>query len=141
MIKLARTITKKGETFWSVDDQNVDLKYVRKVLDEYHIQIENLCQFLPQERVQDFSKMNQKELLVSTLKAVCRLDILQEQNTVIQLSTTFEQIKKSSVNDVDNLKNLEEHLSVLKEKVNQFEERQDLLNKIQHLNGKFFVNV
>ena len=141
MIKLARTITKKGETFWSVDDQNVDLKYVRKVLDEYHIQIENLCQFLPQERVQDFSKMNQKELLVSTLKAVCRLDILQEQNTVIQLSTTFEQIKKSSVNDVDNLKNLEEHLSVLKEKVNQFEERQDLLNKVQHLNGKFFVNV
>ena len=35
-----------------------------------NIQIENLCQFLPQDRVADFAKMNPQELLENTEKAV-----------------------------------------------------------------------
>lgn len=34
------------------------------------IQVDNLCQFLPQDKVADFAKMSQKELLENTEKAV-----------------------------------------------------------------------
>jgi len=34
------------------------------------IQVDNLCQFLPQEQVQNFSRMNDKELLNNTMNAV-----------------------------------------------------------------------
>ena len=32
--------------------------------------MDNLCQFLPQDRVQDFARLNQQDLLISTEKAV-----------------------------------------------------------------------
>ena len=35
-----------------------------------NIQVGNLCQFLPQDKVADFAKMNQQELLENTEKAV-----------------------------------------------------------------------
>lgn len=37
----------------------------------FKIQVGNLCQFLPQDRVQDFAKMNAQELLENTQISVC----------------------------------------------------------------------
>lgn len=37
---------------------------------ELNIQLDNLCQFLPQEKVVEFSKMTPEELLLSTEKAI-----------------------------------------------------------------------
>ena len=37
---------------------------------ELNIQVGNLCQFLPQERVTEFARMNPQQLLESTEKAV-----------------------------------------------------------------------
>lgn len=42
-----------------------------KVIAEFNIQVDNLCQFLPQDRVQDFTKMNAQELLHNTQISVC----------------------------------------------------------------------
>ena len=39
-----------------------------------NIQVGNLCQFLPQEKVADFAKMTQQELLENTEKAVSVLN-------------------------------------------------------------------
>lgn len=41
----------------------------------FNIQVENLCQFLPQDRVQDFAKMNAQELLDSTQISVCSPEV------------------------------------------------------------------
>lgn len=38
-----------------------------------NIQVNNLCQFLPQDRVADFSKMNPQQLLESTEKCVGKI--------------------------------------------------------------------
>ena len=37
---------------------------------KFNIQVSNLCQFLPQDKVDAFSKMNMCELLQSTQKTV-----------------------------------------------------------------------
>ena len=37
---------------------------------DLNIQVGNLCQFLPQERVTEFARMNPQQLLESTEKAV-----------------------------------------------------------------------
>lgn len=43
---------------------------VEETVARLNIQVGNLCQFLPQDKVADFAKMSQKELLESTEKAV-----------------------------------------------------------------------
>lgn len=41
-----------------------------------NIQLDNLCQFLPQEKVVEFTKMSSQDLLESTEKAVSNLQVL-----------------------------------------------------------------
>ena len=43
---------------------------VEELVRDLNIQLFNLCQFLPQERVADFAKMNKIELLENTELAV-----------------------------------------------------------------------
>ncbi len=44
-------------------------------------QTANLCQFLPQDKVHEFSKMNPKELLVKTVEAVGEPELINDQET------------------------------------------------------------
>ena len=44
---------------------------VEDLVNSLNIQVGNLCQFLPQEKVSEFARMNPQELLENTEKAVC----------------------------------------------------------------------
>ena len=46
------------------------LLQVETLVANRNIQVGNLCQFLPQDKVADFAKMSQAELLENTEKAV-----------------------------------------------------------------------
>ena len=48
---------------------------VEQLVAHLGIQVGNLCQFLPQEKVSDFARMSPQELLENTEKAVCKLRI------------------------------------------------------------------
>lgn len=43
---------------------------IEETVSDLNIQLSNLCQFLPQEKVADFAKMNKHELLENTELAV-----------------------------------------------------------------------
>ena len=47
-----------------------DVIQVEQVVADLGIQVGNLCQFLPQEKVTDFARMTPQELLENTEKAV-----------------------------------------------------------------------
>lgn len=55
---------------WKIDGEAVKLKDVAKLAFSLNIQTDNLCQFLPQDKVHDFSKMSPKELLKKTVEAI-----------------------------------------------------------------------
>jgi len=61
------------ETAWAINEvaarEDDVLKLVR---DEFHVQMDNLCMFLPQEKVGKFSCMNPPELLRETMRSVSR---------------------------------------------------------------------
>lgn len=49
------------------------------------MQVENLCQFLPQDRVPDFAKLTPPELLESTEKAIGNHRIVEQHKRLIEL--------------------------------------------------------
>lgn len=51
------------------------LYQVEELVGSMKIQIGNLCQFLPQDKVSDFAKMTQQELLQNTEKTVNNIDV------------------------------------------------------------------
>ena len=60
---------------WTLDGKTCLQKDVENFIRTMKIQVGNLCQFLPQDKVQDFSKMNSKMLLNSTIDAVGEDDL------------------------------------------------------------------
>lgn len=66
-----RSFDKTGKESYSIDGTKVSAKAYIERIRTYHIQVDNLCMFLPQDRVQDFTKLNPQELLQNTQISVC----------------------------------------------------------------------
>ncbi|MCI4388625.1 hypothetical protein PGIGA_G00088170 [Pangasianodon gigas] len=66
-----REITvENNQSVWMINGKHTSQKVVEEAVKELHIQVGNLCQFLPQEKVGEFAKMSKIELLEATEKSV-----------------------------------------------------------------------
>ncbi|TRY71410.1 hypothetical protein DNTS_013707, partial [Danionella cerebrum] len=59
-----------NQSTWMLNKKHASQKAVEEAVRELHIQVGNLCQFLPQEKVGDFAKMSNIEILEATEKSV-----------------------------------------------------------------------
>lgn len=108
------------------------LKKVRSL----NVQLENLCQFLPQERVISFAQLTRPELLKETQRAVGGEEMLNKHLELIKL-------KKDQLNFETDLKHQQKRLEDMKEQnegleseVAKFKEREALQLQIANLNRK-----
>ncbi|PHH50504.1 Structural maintenance of chromosomes protein 5 [Ceratocystis fimbriata CBS 114723] len=58
-----------NQTSWWLDKKSVPHKRIQEVVKSLKIQVDNLCQFLPQDRVVEFARLNEVDLLTETLRA------------------------------------------------------------------------
>jgi chromosome segregation ATPase len=77
-IIVRRTMRREGNksAFW-VNGQASNMKQVSKLCQRLSIQVDNLCQFLPQEKVSEFARMDPVFLLHETQRAVCGPEMLE----------------------------------------------------------------
>uniref|UniRef100_A0A8C4T7Q5 Structural maintenance of chromosomes protein 5 n=2 Tax=Erpetoichthys calabaricus TaxID=27687 RepID=A0A8C4T7Q5_ERPCA len=59
-----------NQSTWTIDGKHASQKQVEETVFALNIQVGNLCQFLPQEKVGEFAKMSKTELLEATEKSV-----------------------------------------------------------------------
>uniref|UniRef100_W5LNS0 Structural maintenance of chromosomes protein 5 n=1 Tax=Astyanax mexicanus TaxID=7994 RepID=W5LNS0_ASTMX len=59
-----------NQSVWMMNGKHSSQKAVEEAVKELQIQVGNLCQFLPQEKVGEFAKMSKIELLEATEKSV-----------------------------------------------------------------------
>ncbi|XP_060913080.1 structural maintenance of chromosomes protein 5 [Labrus mixtus] len=59
-----------NQSLWMLNGKHCNQKTVEEEVKVLHIQVGNLCQFLPQEKVGEFAKMSKIELLEATEKSV-----------------------------------------------------------------------
>uniref|UniRef100_A0A3Q4GV85 Structural maintenance of chromosomes protein 5 n=1 Tax=Neolamprologus brichardi TaxID=32507 RepID=A0A3Q4GV85_NEOBR len=59
-----------NQSLWMLNDRQCSQKAVEEEVKALRIQVSNLCQFLPQEKVGEFAKMSKIELLEATEKSV-----------------------------------------------------------------------
>ena len=69
--KIRRVTTSTGQgcrNKWYIDNQEVNHKLVTEVCHQAGIYLDNLCQYLPQERVKKFAEQDSKQLLINCKK-------------------------------------------------------------------------
>ena len=57
------------KSHWLLNGKSANLSEVKRFITGLNIRVDNLCQFLPQERVVEFARMNSRDLLKNTEKA------------------------------------------------------------------------
>ncbi|KRT79012.1 hypothetical protein AMK59_7516, partial [Oryctes borbonicus] len=133
---VTREFDLQDKSVWRINGSRVPQGDMLKHIKLYNIQVDNLCQFLPQDRVQDFAKMNKQELLKQTKKALCRDDLIEKQQNLIAKKDRHKAILETSSKRSKKLQEAKDANLRLESKVNNFNKRKKFLTVIKTIDRK-----
>lgn len=121
LIKFRREFNRQNKSTYYIDGRKVTEKEYCGQIHALNIQVGNLCQFLPQERVQDFAKQNPQELFASTQKSVCSDEMFEQ----------FDKLKELRAQQLCGDKQLKRTAELLRENERRFEMLQSTVEQIR----------
>jgi chromosome segregation ATPase len=121
-----------GREFW-LDGKKTSLKNVQSLMKELSIQIDNLCQFLPQEKVSEFAALSPVDLLLQTQRAAAPEHMLEWHDSLKNLRKEQKSLEVQQANDTENLGRLETRQQNLHAEVQRLQERIQVLEKVELL--------
>ncbi|ALC44295.1 Smc5 [Drosophila busckii] len=131
-----RTINNNGESRYYVNDKDLTKSKYLATIASYKIQVNNLCQFLPQDRVQDFSKMNAQQLLVNTMSSVCDNQLMKSFNDLKEMRTKHLKAHSDRDKEKDAFQKEQKRLDQLQVSLGQYQERQAIQEKLKIYHAK-----
>ncbi|KAJ1662845.1 Structural maintenance of chromosomes protein 5 [Coemansia sp. RSA 1646] len=133
-ITIGREIVRENnKSHWKLNGRPAPFSEVQKTTRALNIQVNNLCQFLPQDRVVEFSKMSIQELLKETQCAVGRDDLLELQRELIKLRAEERGIMGEIQRGTHDADNMRKQNDVLERDVKRWQERQKAESQMRML--------
>lgn len=120
-IEFRREFNRQNKSTYHIDGRKVTEKEYCGQIHALNIQVGNLCQFLPQERVQDFAKQNPQELFASTQKSVCSDQMFEQ----------FDKLKELRTQQLCGDKQLKRTAELLRDNERRFETLQTAVEQIR----------
>ncbi|KAJ8119925.1 hypothetical protein ONZ43_g3233 [Nemania bipapillata] len=118
---------------WWLNGKESTHKAIQEVTRKLRIQIDNLCQFLPQDKVAEFAGLTPTRLLEETLRAAAPEEILDWQQELKKLHKDHREMKVQVENCCEILKNHESRQQGLQADVNRLREREAIQKKVEDL--------
>lgn len=134
--KVVRKLTSENASEWWLDDRPAKQKDVKALVQSFNIQVGNLTQFLPQERVSQFAKLNRKELLRETERAVGDPSIPQQHDALIEKTATTQSLKLTIAEEEAELHRREAQNKELEPDVARVEVREQKLEEKRIMDSK-----
>lgn len=120
---------------WWLNGKECSHKRIQEVMRKLKIQVDNLCQFLPQDRVVEFAACTPVDLLRETLRAAAPEEMLAWQKQLQDLDKDKKELEESTHTDVDTLRNLENRQQGLQTDVDRLREREEIVEQVKNLNS------
>ncbi|CAK7239569.1 MAG: Structural maintenance of chromosomes protein 5 [Sporothrix thermara] len=118
--------------FW-LNGQEVPHRRVQALMAELRIQVDNLCQFLPQDRVAEFAGLNSVDLLAKTLEAAAPLDMKTMQASLRDIYHAQRDAEQQMQIDAERLRMLESRHQTQQADVERYREREEIQRAIDDL--------
>ncbi|KAJ3408324.1 Structural maintenance of chromosomes protein 5 [Chytridiales sp. JEL 0842] len=118
---------------WSLNGKKSTERDVKENIRNLNIQVDNLCQFLPQDRVAEFAQMQPPQLLRETERAAGSSEMIKRHDSLIQMKKELKAQASTLSVQQSELQTMEKKQAELEEQVRQFRERQKHLNDIKLL--------
>uniref|UniRef100_A0A8C2T557 Structural maintenance of chromosomes protein 5 n=1 Tax=Coturnix japonica TaxID=93934 RepID=A0A8C2T557_COTJA len=119
---------------WHINKKLATLKTVEEQVAALNIQVDNLCQFLPQDKVGEFAKMSKIELLEATEKSIgppemyqfhCKLKNLKEKERELEI------VCKGKVNSLEKMKQRAERYKQDVDRYHECKRHLDLIDMLE----------
>ncbi|TPX60694.1 hypothetical protein PhCBS80983_g01576 [Powellomyces hirtus] len=136
---IIKRLFKRGEknsNNWKINGDVVTERVLKERMASMRIQVDNLCSFLPQEKVSEFAQLNPRELLTETQRAAGNSKLTSWHEELIKLREEEKKAEASVADDKKHLENLESRNAVLQRDVARYREREAVLRKIDVLKMK-----
>lgn len=131
---VTRVIKREGnKSEFSLNGNKSAAGAIRSLANRFSIQIDNLCQFLPQDRVVEFAQMSPIELLTSTQRAVAGSDLTKMHDDLKAIRSKQISAMGDSKNDREHLANLESRQEMQSTEVDQMRKRAEVQKKLDRL--------
>lgn len=95
------------------------------------IQIDNLCQFLPQDKVVEFAAMTPVELLKSTQRAIAPQEMIDMHNELKELRQQQKELQAKQLSDQETLANFEGRQRMQEADVERMREREQIKEQVR----------
>lgn len=126
-ILISCTIKREGnKSVFSIDGKPAGKRQVVELARSLAIQIDNLCQFLPQDKVVEFAAMTPIELLRSTQRAVASQEMIDMQESLKEFRRKQKEVQARVDADQDTLNNLEGRQRLQEADVERMREREQI---------------
>jgi len=130
VFKIFRNITSANKSEFKINGKPATGADVKKVVSNYNIQLDNLCQFLPQDKVVEFARLKPDQLLVETEKALGDAHLYKLHQELIEVRNSFKEDKQTLDTWSSELTKLKDKNKELERDVERFKKREELMEKV-----------
>ncbi|KAJ5100682.1 hypothetical protein N7456_006734 [Penicillium angulare] len=131
---ISRTIKRDGnKSSFTLNGHPAPKQAVLKLAQGFAIQVDNLCQFLPQDKVAEFAALTPIELLHSTERAAAGEDMVNQHDALKKLRAEQKDIEMNNRGDKELLSNLENRQEMQRGDVERMRQRAEVQQKIENL--------
>ncbi|XP_036749326.2 structural maintenance of chromosomes protein 5 isoform X2 [Manis pentadactyla] len=126
----------KNQSFWFINKKSTTQKIVEEQVAALNIQVGNLCQFLPQDKVGEFAKLSKIELLEATEKSIGPPEMHTYHCELKNFREKEKQLETSCKEKTEYLEKMIQRNERYKQDVERFYERKRHLDLIEMLEAK-----
>ncbi|KAJ5263304.1 hypothetical protein N7478_010909 [Penicillium angulare] len=131
---ISRMIKRDGnKSSFTLNGHPAPKQTVLKLAQGFAIQVDNLCQFLPQDKVAEFAALTPIELLHSTERAAAGQDMVNQHDALKKLRGEQKDIEMNNRGDKEMLSNLENRQEMQRADVERMRQRAEVQEKIDNL--------
>ncbi|KAM8983398.1 structural maintenance of chromosomes protein 5 [Ara ararauna] len=121
---------------WFINRKPTTLKTVEEQIAALNIQVDNLCQFLPQDRVGEFAKLSKVELLEATEKSIGPPEMYQFHCELKNFREKERELENLCRDKANSLEKMKQRVERYKQDVERYHERKRHLDLIEMLERK-----
>lgn len=123
-------LLKQIKSLWKIDGTTSDVNAVRLLVKGFNIQLDNLCHFLPQERVAEFASLSPEKLLLETERTVGDNTLLEKHDLLIELDTTRVDLSKKIDSLEEKISDLQTDITKFENEARKYQEYEDKVKEI-----------
>ncbi|KAL4817728.1 P-loop containing nucleoside triphosphate hydrolase protein [Aspergillus spinulosporus] len=131
---VTRIIKREGnKSSFLLNGKQVSGHHVKKLAQSFAIQVDNLCQFLPQDKVSEFAALTPIELLHSTQRAAAGAEMVELHESLKKLRAEQKKLQSNNQSDRDLLANLENRQEMQRADFERVRQRAQIARRIELL--------